>query len=606
MDGYEQFVPHRYGAAHGLPDRAVTRIARDGEVVYARADGAYAFDGERWAPVDESPFDGSDESPPDVDVPSRYPIGSTIPDTDGEVQCGGRDGTGALWVGTSRGVLVTRGGDRLFSFRAEPGGLPYHDVTSIQPPAEGGRVWVGFSEGAAALSGGRWRYFHGRRWLPDDHVNHVVADGDGGAWLATDGGVAHLEARELTLEEKAAHYEAINAARHNRGGFTTTCRLEESGDLDSYRHVASDNDGLWTALTVGAEACRYAVTGEEAARDLAWESMDAMLDLVRRTPGSGYPARAIAREEEDVLLSDADSGLWKESPDEGWLYKTDTSSDELVGHYFAWYCYHELVADEGEQAEIEAVCRAVTNRILDDGFLLLQPDGERTTWGVWAPEYLDDDPAWWRERALNSMEILSHLRVAMALCGDRRYRDAYEELIDEHGYLLNAAEGRVTEPPGTVNHSDDELWFVSYYPIGLLETDPGRRALIERSIERSWSTIRPERSPFYNVIYGAVTGNPCDADAAVESLKRWPWDLRDWTVRNSHRDDYELRSHRDRFDRLQSRAVLRPDERPGLMWNRNPYRLDGGREGRTEYDAAPFLLPYWLGRHHGVVPAPDQ
>ncbi len=38
-----------------------------------------------------------------------------------------------------------------------------------------------------------------------------------------------------------------------------------------------------------------------------------------------------------------------------------------------------------------------------------------------------------------------------------------------------------------------------------------------------------------------------------------------------------------------------------MKWNGNPYRLDGGNDGRSEDDGAFYLIAYWLGRYHGLV-----
>ncbi|ARA94509.1 hypothetical protein AWN76_015980 [Rhodothermaceae bacterium RA] len=599
-----QFIAHVYTTAHGLPDAAVTGLHLHEGVVYARAGGVYRLDGDRWVPVTALPFDAArlePPAPPSLAFPPRFYHRQIPVDLDAEPRCAATDGAGHTWIGTSRGLIVTTGDDYLYMIAPGPGGLPYPDVTALAHDPHTGWVWVGFSEGAAVLQAGRWRYFWGRRWMPGTHVYRIVPDGAGGVWLATDGGVAHLEARRMTLEAKAAHFEQINAARHNRYGFTTECRLADPEDLSTCTYIASDNDGLWTSLTVAAEAFRYAATGDPAARELARTSMQALLELFHKAPGS-FVARAIAREDEDnVILSDFSPERWKPSPEAGWLYKTDTSSDEIAGHYFAWYLYSEFVADEQEKRAIAAVARAVTDRLLDDGLRLLRPDGTPTTWGEWSPAALNGDPSWWEERGLNALEILSHLKVAHHLTGEPRFAAAYDSLITRHHYLLNVAEGRVTEPPTAINHSDDELWFVAYYPLGMLERDPARRALLHLSLERSYRTIRPERSPLYAFIYGALTGHPTNALDAIETLERWPWDLRDWTVRNSHRYDLVVDPHRSRPGLLVATTALPIDERSGLMWNRNPYRMDGGRDGRIEFDAAPYLLPYWLGRYHGFI-----
>lgn len=603
---YLQLISHHYTSRHGLPPGPISAIHADSGSVYCAAGKEiYRLEGNRWRQLANPPVTYEDiipKLPVNMIFPKLMHPGQSISSLEARPQCMATDASGHLWIGTNRNILVLRGDDYVFAIEPGPGGLPYPDVTTIACDATTGWVWVGFSEGAAVLAEGKWRYFWGRRWLPGNRVYQVVSDGSGGAWFATDHGVARFEARRMRLQDKAAHYEAINAARHNRSGFTTDCRLADPEDFSSFRHLASDNDGLWTALTIAAESFRFAVTRDSEARELARKSMRALLELVYKTGAPGFPARAIARRDEPhVALSDFSSDRWKTSPEAGWLYKTDTSSDEIDGHYFAWYIYSELVADERERAEIREICRAVTNRILDDNLLLLRPDGRRTTWGVWAPEYLNDDPNWWQERALNSMEILSHLQVAIRLCGDQRFTEKYEELIGEHHYLLNAAEGRVVDPSSAINHSDDELWFLAYYPMIMLENHPSRRQLLRLSLERSWRTLRPERSPLYNFIYSVAGGNPADPEEAVETLQRWPWDLRNWTTRNSHRRDLLIASTRNRFGRLISTTPLPPDERDGLKWNHDPYQFDGGNDGKSEYDAAAFLLPYWLGRYHRLI-----
>lgn len=605
LSPYFQLISHQYTARHGLPDEPVTAIRVHAGKVYCLAGDIYTLEGERWQKATNPPLTAQQmapEPPPKLQYPKRLYPHQKPPNMDGVPRCASRDAAGHWWIGTSREIIVTNLDDYLLPIKPEPGGLPYYNVTAIACDHQTGWVWVGFSEGAAVLQEGKWRYFWGRRWLPGNRVYAIALDGAGGAWFATDKGVAHIEARKMRLVDKAEHYEQINAARHNRYGFTADCQLLDPEDPSKFRYNATDNDGLWTSITVAAQSFRYATTKDPKARELARQSMRAMLELVYKTGSPGFVARAIAREDEqNVNLSDFSPERWKSSPQKGWLYKTDTSSDEIDGHYFAWYIYYELVADEQERKEIADVCRAVTNRILDDNLLLIRPDGKRTTWGVWAPEYLNDDPWWWQERALNAMEILSHLKVAYHICGDQRFKDKYEELITKHHYLLNAAEGRVIDPPEAINHSDDELWFLAYYPIVMLEKEPSRRALIQLSIERSWRTIRPERSPLYNFIYGLATGKPCDVEEAVQTLQRWPWDLRGWEVRNSHRTDLTISQSRSRFGEWISTTPLPPDERQGLKWNANPYRMDWGGSGHSEEYGGAFLLAYWLGRYHRFI-----
>src|SRR5262249_38319336 len=149
------------------------------------------------------------------------------------------------------------------------------------------------------------------------------------------------------------------------------------------------------------------------------------------------------------------------------------------------------------------------------------------------------------QRPLNSLEILAYLKVAEHITGDAKYSRVCDELIRKHHYLLNTLlirRGPYGHWPG-INHSDDELLYLVYYPLLQLERDPERRRILVQSISRRWKdsprkqTLRAEHSPLYNFIYGATTGNPCDFEAAVRPLQDGPWEMPHWTVRNRHRHD---------------------------------------------------------------------
>jgi hypothetical protein len=198
------------------------------------------------------------------------------------------------------------------------------------------------------------------------------------------------------------------------------------------------------------------------------------------------------------------------------------------------------------------------------------------------------------EHGLNALEILSHIKVAIHMTGAERYLRAYRELIEEHHYHLNTINQKIL-PPGHVNHSDDELAFLAYYPLLLYEEDPRLRAIYLRSIERSWQIERPERSPFFNFVYGAASGADCDLEESIEELRGMSPDLLDWPVYNSHRSDV---LHRQESGEVFS---LPFENRNMRRWNANGYNLDWGGSGQSEGDGAYFLMPYWMGRYHGLI-----
>jgi len=209
---------------------------------------------------------------------------------------------------------------------------------------------------------------------------------------------------------------------------------------------------------------------------------------------------------------------------------------------------------------------------------------------------LNDDPMWWQERGLNSLEILSHLKVAMHIVGDARYEQAYRDLIQQHHYALNALKTKI---PGGVSH-DDQLAFLAYYPLLQLERDPGLRAIYTASIRQTWELERIESNPLWNFIFGASTGEPCDVEAAVESLREIPLDFILWRSRNSHRADLAFEPTQERQG---TRHLLKPlpwTERVIRNWDSNPFAPDGGSD-LGEGDQTVWLLPYWMGRFHKLI-----
>jgi hypothetical protein len=260
----------------------------------------------------------------------------------------------------------------------------------------------------------------------------------------------------------------------------------------------------------------------------------------------------------------------------------------------------------------------IADHIIDHNFYYVGPTGKPTTWGVWSPERLNRDARRIPERSLNSLEVLSHLKVAEFITGNPRYGQAATDLIDKHGYAANTVWQKIEWPPSEVNHSDDELGFLSYYPLMRLERKQDLRRIYLWSIERSWHYERPERSPLFNFIYATahqashmpdpmkrppadlVPGPRYDLDACLSWFRRVPADTTAWTIDNSRRRDLG-RITKNRFHRACSERVLPIDERLMLRWNADPYQLVNGNDGRTRGDGAYILLPYWMGRYHRLI-----
>ena len=513
-------------------------------------------------------------------------------------------------------VVAALSSDECAALGAAAPQVPYTDPT-VGLRAPDGTVWLGTPRGLMHLPPGAdaWRLFHSRRWLPHDEVTHLALDAQGTLWVATRDGVVRLKQQATTLEAKMAEIHQALRAMHVQHGLVGSIHLHQPGTTEhGWTQHSNDNDGLWTSLYVAAEAFRYGVTGDEEARRNARESLDALLLLESVTGLPGYVARSVVPGDEPPPRQRY-GGQWQHSADGKWWWKGDTSSDELDGHYFAYAVYYDLVADAEEKAVIAAVVARITDHILDHDYYYVGPDGKPTTWGVWAPEKLNHDLEWILDRGLNSLELLSHLKVAHHVTGDSRYEQAARELIEQHSYHINTVRQKVTWPATEINHSDDELAFLAYYPLLWYERDPELRRVYLTSIEWSWQVERPEHSPLFGYIYAAarqadewtqpdrrpseafVPADEYDAALLADWFREVPSDMIEWTVVNSGRADLGALVP-NRFGRDNAQRVLPVAERRLMRWNGDPYELDGGAAGHGRDDGTYVLLPYWMGRWH--------
>jgi hypothetical protein len=464
------------------------------------------------------------------------------------------------------------------------------------------------------------------------------------------GGIA---ASPTTLADKAVAYESAIDRHHRRTtyGYVAEAHLRRPADVSSAFTTDTDNDGLWTGMYGAAQCFAYAATSSEQARGRArraFEALRFLVDVTRggaHSPPDGFPARSILpttgrdpnaadspardrqRQARDAFWKVL-SPRWPKSADGRWYWKADTSSDELDGHYFFYALYHDLVArDAAERAEVADVVRRITDHLLVHDHTLVDHDGTHTRWGVFGPEALNTNPRWIDERGLNSLSMLTYLRIAQHVTGDARYDAAARDLVTRHGYAMNLLYPKVTSGVGGGNQSDDEMAFMNYYHLLAYETDPVVKSAVARSLHDYWQLERPERNPFFNLVaavrlqgqsFTTAFGTadltlPVEAwrDDTLDTLRRFPIDLVDHGQVNSHRLDLRPIDAHVRADAggaigvRRDGKVLPVDERTVFHWNVDPYALDHPGNAMRLADGTSFLLPYYMALHHGVIAPPD-
>eukprot|EP00466_Bigelowiella_natans_P017295 jgi/Bigna1/147331/aug1.141_g22039 len=536
-------------------------------------------------------------------------------------------------------------------------GMPLMNLSHIHLTSTGGarsratsKIWVAAQDALiiidprdcqSSITGGSndrcsgIRYLAGPRWLsvhekilqiaplklsPTERARGRVSEA---LAVLSDAGVSVLTTELWTLGEKASWMEG-QIKRHDRYGMTSDCALTTFGDVETCMKRSSDNDGLWTSLTVAAEAFRYAVTGDESARKAAWHYFSALERLLNVTGRKGLPARSVVKKGEPV----PPERIWYNSSTmPSWVWKSDTSSDEITGHIFAYTLMHDLVAEAPEEvSKVRRMTDDVVGEIARNGYNLIDVTGEPTTWGHWGPEFLNHNRTWSDQRGLNSMQIIAYLTSALNMTGNTAYLKNLRTLAAEYGYDQNLVNLKVLCPDDD-NFSDDQLTFLPYFTYfwNARKKAPLPQAAarvydahFRMSIRRTWNAVGPQKSSLWGTMYMAIMkeypkGEEEAGDHGKEpgsrllrdikwNLETWPLELTNYPVNNSRRLDVVFNPELDRFARshVAGMRILPANERSQFRWNTNPFELDGGN-GHADYDPAAWLLPYWMGRYFSIL-----
>lgn len=474
-------------------------------------------------------------------------------------------------------------------------GLPYGPVTTIRSFNK--TLWLGTERGAIKKDE-NWHYYLGKRWLPHNKINDILPIDEKTVWIATPQGISQIQQVEMTLDEKANIYEKIIQKRHNRHGIVNISHLSVSGDLTSSKTKNEDNDGLWTSVYLAAECFRYAVTNDASAKKNAIRTYETLEHLETVTGIPGLPARSYALRTDSVEQSRSPHPKrWRPSPDEQWQWLDDTSSDEIVGHIFAISIFYDLVADEAIKLRVKNLVGRIMDHIIENDFHLIDYDGKPTRWGVWHPDSINDSQNWAYEKGLYSLEILSFLKAAIHITGNPKYEKTYQMLIQKHNYAENTVQTKIYGPFEN-SHSDDILTYFSYYTLFQYASGDEYLPLYKKSIERSWPISQPEKIPAWNIIASVLLNRDCDLDVALDELQKYPLDLIDWTMENSHRWDLQNDPIAARGGGKQAIRHIPSPEGGISRWNTNPRLFDVGRAGMREETGTYFLLPYWMGRYY--------
>ena len=528
------------------------------------------------------------------------------------------DPKGDLWAGGMGGVSV-RKEDHLIKKITSNEGIPSAHVNCIRQSPDG-MMWVGTNMGVVRYAkDGTHSLRFSRRWLTDNKVLDIAFDAEGNAWIGTAHGVSQIKRRMMTLEDKKNNLYGQLMNRHIRDPWTCGfLKLEIPGDTASWQNSDDDNDGEYTGGYLAMESFRYAVTKDIDAGIKARKAFEFLKYLQTVTGTEGFFARSIVplnwksvndpnqtytpQQVADELVKDPRFKpvelRWRKSKDGKWLWKGDTSTDEMDGHMMSYFFYYELAANQEEKALVRDHVTKIVDQLIETKYNLLDIDGLPTHWAIWSPEQLNHDPDWASERSINSFELLAYLKLAGHLTGDEKYEKEYRRLIDAEGYLENVSHLNQKNPAWQI-YFDRTLEGYLFPILVKCETDPKLKSFYLQLLEE-WMANQPAgENLINNLMYAYATGKNVNVPQTIEFLRDTPLDLMDWPIDHTLREDVQI-VRSPILEEVQVSELPPASIRATVRWDKNPWAATQGNL-RMVREPVFWLWPYWMARYQGII-----
>ncbi|MBI3271760.1 MAG: hypothetical protein HYZ53_22405 [Planctomycetes bacterium] len=410
------------------------------------------------------------------------------------------------------------------------------------------------------------------------------------------------------LADKAAAYDILLAARHLPHDTVLDARMDSPTGDHVLHYAHFEDSAIWTGHYLASQAYRFAATGSADALANARRALAGITRLLDVAGGQGYLARAAVPVASPwaadlvgahpVITLPAPANPRVHPPEAGhtfyksvlhgveWYWEGTISRDQYSGVMFGLALAWDLIPQEDVRTAIRHDVTRIATFLEARGWTPVAPDGEIPTTFLHRPEQI-----------LAFLQIARHVNPsAFASVYERRARQfapvvwtaIFAETLDvyESYFKFN-------------------LDHINLFNLIRLETGPNRRARYARALSQ-W--LRPplaqHKNVFFDYVYEAALGRH---DAAILDFDRAALELFPAAPRRNHAvtnsSDPSIAHDPQHPDH--AAHPLPVDRRPPnpFLWQKHPGVLDGGGDGTRELPGIDFLLPYWMGRYHGFLPA---
>lgn len=387
------------------------------------------------------------------------------------------------------------------------------------------------------------------------------------------------------LPVRASEADAISIsrniqARHMPFGTILDPVFAARGSDQIVSYSRCGDSAIWTGHYLAAEAFRYKVTRSSEALENVKRALRGISSLMDVT-GTNLLARCIVPTDspyaKDLTSEEARHGIYvNNAQSQSYYWVGNTSRDQYSGVVFGLGAAYDLVEDSGVRSSIRDLATRVLDFLRGHNWTIEMPDGKISTVFIGRAD-----------QQLNFLQVGRHVNP-----------DRFSTAYDINRILLSAG----VIPPISLEVLSDDSYFkfnldyINFYNLLRLESSSFGE-IYRKAYDILRNHTDNHQNAFFNMIDRAVNGPNSSRDAETRAL------LDAWLQRPRRDDFLDLTAvfpSCGSQDQACNPIPVLQRVRTDFLWQRSPFQLVGGGEGKIEGAGIDYILPYWMARFYGL------
>jgi len=452
-----------------------------------------------------------------------------------------------------------------------------------------------------------------------------------------------------SLHDKAAIYDARVMALHVHPQMPWVLDValapavdpETATSVDVAAWRSGENDGLWSALVLAAEAYRFAVTHDAAARAAIATLLHGEQLRMQITGVAGLMTRQLIPPDIAGLACPTDPLAYVPSADKtsnrwvaidaggcvetadatgvlhatthcglsafaNWCFLDNISQDEYAGHVFALGAVARLVDDPELHALAVDLLGQIGHHLVDHDMQFVDWDGRPTQYGKLYPTAGGDTPGY--------LAVLGASYVATAArgTGDRQLATAYGDLAPGYATYLDQIQIWSGADGCTSNWNDISMLTAAFHHLLWNDAALTRQPFVEafrRELVDPTRGILDQHNTWYEIMWAAMKPlGPTSDGPAFDAVADAACQLREFP-RSNHLVAHDtaplaVEACTGRKGESMAATAFEIADRCAatyIWWGNSYVRGSCVTDPTLVQNPAGYLLPYWMGRYYGFI-----